>query len=188
MTEFFMAMIPPTSTKQARGWHQTADGKVISYDRANANAEGKLTAHLAKHIPPEPYTGAIRVIIKWLFPVRGKHRNGEWYTNKPDVDNLCKAMYDIMTRLGYWKDDSRIASQVTEKFWAECPGIYVKIEELTDAELKEISDEVEKKRQEESGCFDCWLADWDADGATCRITGLNVGNPAIGCSCKLKKV
>lgn len=71
MTEFFMAMIPPTSTKQARGWHQAADGKVISYDRANANAEGKLTAHLAKHIPQKPYTGAIRVLVKWLFPLRG---------------------------------------------------------------------------------------------------------------------
>lgn len=58
-------------------------------------------------------------VMKWLFPIRGNHLNGEWYTNKPDVDNLCKAMYDIMTKLGYWKDDSRIASQVTEKFWAE---------------------------------------------------------------------
>lgn len=74
MTEFFMAMIPPTSTKQARGWHQAADGKVISYDRANANAEGKLTAHLAKHIPQKPYTGAIRVLVKWLFPLRGQHK------------------------------------------------------------------------------------------------------------------
>ena len=130
MTEFFMAMIPPTSTKQARGWHQTSDGKVISYDRANANAEGTLTAHLARHIPPIPYTGAIRVLVKWLFPLRGQHRDGEWYTNKPDADNLCKALYDIMTKLGYWKDDAKIASSITEKFWSQVPGIYVKIEEL----------------------------------------------------------
>ncbi|GEM_PF-1177569 len=186
MTEFFMAMIPPTATKQARGWGKTKSGKVISYDRANANAEGKLTAHLAKHIPPTPYTGAIRVLVKWLFPLRWQHRDGEWYTNKPDADNLCKALYDIMTKLGYWKDDAKIASSITEKFWAEVPGIYVKIEELTNADLKEISNEVSKKQKEKAGCFGCWFAEWDADGATCRRTGLNVGNPGIGCACRLE--
>lgn len=127
-TEFFMPMIPPTSTKQARGWRQTSDGKVISYDRANANAEGKLEAHLARHVPSDPYAAPIRVIVKWLFPLKGQHRDGEWYTSKPDVDNLCKSLYDIMTKLGYWKDDKQIVSAITEKFWAACPGIYVKIE------------------------------------------------------------
>lgn len=132
MTEFFMAMIPPTQTKQERGWGQTASGKVISYDRANANVEGKLTSHLSKHIPPKPYTGPIRVITKWLFPLKGKHRDGEWYTNKPDVDNVCKALYDVMTKLGYWKDDAHIASQVNEKIWSKIPGIYIRIEALSN--------------------------------------------------------
>jgi Holliday junction resolvase RusA-like endonuclease len=134
MTKFFMAMIPPTSTKQQRGWSKTKTGKVISYDRANANAEGKLMANLAKHIPPHPYTGAIRVCTKWLFPIRGQHKDGEPYTKKPDVDNLCKSMYDIMTRLGYWKDDAQIVSGITEKFWSKIPGIYVCIEELSNGD------------------------------------------------------
>lgn len=82
------------------------------------------------HIPPEPYTGALRVVVKWCFPVKAKHRDGEWHTNKPDADNLCKALYDIMSRLGFWKDDRQIASSITEKFWAEIPGIYVRIEVL----------------------------------------------------------
>ena len=131
MTSFFMAMIPPASTKQARGWRQTSSGKVVSYDRANANAEAKLEAHLAQHVPPVPYAGAIRVVTKWLFPLRGKHKDGEWYTSKPDADNICKALLDIMSRLGYWRDDKQIASLIVEEFWAECPGIFVQIEELT---------------------------------------------------------
>ena len=130
MTEFFMAIIPPTSTKQQRGWGKTKTGKVITYDRDNADAEQKLTSHLAKYIPPEPYTGPIRLIVKWLFPLKGKHYDGEWYTNKPDYDNLPKAMNDIMTKLGYWKDDAQIASGITEKIWSKIPGIYVRIEEL----------------------------------------------------------
>lgn len=130
MTEFFMPMIPPTSTHQQQGHRQTKDGKHLVYARANADAEAKITAHLAKHIPQEPYNGAIRVIAKWCYPIKAKHIDGEWYTNKPDVDNLCKSLYDIMTKLHYWNDDKQIASSITEKFWAACPGIYIKIEEL----------------------------------------------------------
>ncbi|WP_302339109.1 RusA family crossover junction endodeoxyribonuclease [uncultured Ruminococcus sp.] len=63
-----------------------------------------------------------------------KHQNGEPYTNKPDVDNLCKALFDIMTRLHYWNDDKQIYSAVVEKFWADVPGVFVKIEEAEEHE------------------------------------------------------
>lgn len=174
MTEFFMPMIPPTATKQARGWGKTKDGKVISYDRANADTEGKLTSHLARHIPPKPYTGAIRLIVKWMFPLKGKHYDGEWYTNKPDYDNLPKAMNDIMTKLGYWKDDCIIASGITEKFWSATPGIYVRIEEL-------------KPNVKKQGCHECVYADWDADGCTCKLDGFFICDPESGCECKAGK-
>lgn len=32
-----------------------------------------------------------------------------------------------------------------------------------------------------TGCFNCSKATWDADGCTCKITGLHVANAAIGC-------
>lgn len=32
-----------------------------------------------------------------------------------------------------------------------------------------------------TGCFGCCLAKWDADGCTCKITGLHVGNAVEGC-------
>jgi Holliday junction resolvase RusA-like endonuclease len=35
-----------------------------------------------------------------------------------------------MTHLGYWEDDALVASEITEKFWADTPGIYIRIEEL----------------------------------------------------------
>lgn len=36
---------------------------------------------------------------------------------------------------------------------------------------------MDKKR----GCHGCKYADWDADGATCKLDGLNVWNPVKGC-------
>ncbi len=34
---------------------------------------------------------------------------------------------------------------------------------------------------EESGCHGCRYGDWDADGCTCKLDGLLVWNPAVGC-------
>lgn len=126
--EIFIDMIPPTSTHQEKGC-TIINGKRKYYNRANGEAEEKLKAYLAKYVPDTPFTGAIQVVTKWCFPIKAKHYNGEPYTNKPDADNLCKALYDIMTKLGYWKDDSHIYSSITEKFWATRPGLYIKIEE-----------------------------------------------------------
>lgn len=126
--EIFIDMIPPTSTHQEKGC-TIINGKRKYYNRANGEAEEKLKAYLAKYVPDTPFSGAIQVVTKWCFPIKAKHYNGEPYTNKPDADNLCKALYDIMTKLGYWKDDSHIYSSITEKFWAQRPGLYIKIEE-----------------------------------------------------------
>lgn len=132
MTEFFMQMMPPTSTHQQQGHTVNKHGVHHFYKRNNGEAEAKLTAYLMKHIPEQPFSGALQVVVKWCYPIKGKHTDGEPYTNKPDVDNLCKALYDIMTRLHYWNDDKQIFSAVTEKFWAAVPGIYVKIDEVKE--------------------------------------------------------
>lgn len=129
MLEFFIDMIPLTSTHQEKGC-TIINGKRKFYNRANGEAEEKLKAYLAKYVPDAPFMGAVQVVTKWCFPIKAKHYDGEPYTNKPDADNLCKALYDIMTKLGYWKDDSHIYSSITEKFWAQRPGLYIRIEEV----------------------------------------------------------
>ena len=63
------------------------------------------------------------------FP-KQNHENGEYRITKPDTDNLQKMLKDCMTKVGFWKDDALVASEITEKFWADQPGIYIRIEEL----------------------------------------------------------
>jgi Holliday junction resolvase RusA-like endonuclease len=134
-TEFFMPMIPPTVT------HQEQDIKIIKnkkgklvplvYDPTELTAaKVKLQGHLGQHVPTEKYTGAVRLIAKWCFPITGKHQNGEYKVTKPDTDNLQKMLKDVMTTLGYWTDDALVASEITEKFWADKPGIFISIEDL----------------------------------------------------------
>lgn len=128
--EFFMAMVPPTCTHQEKKV-RVINGKPMFYEPPELKeARVKLSAHLSKHVSAEPYVGAVRLITKWCFPSDGKHKNGEYKTTKPDTDNLQKLLKDVMTDLHYWKDDALVASEITEKFWADMPGIYIRIEEL----------------------------------------------------------
>ena len=131
MIEFFMGMMPPTITAQE---HKVSvvKGKPVFYDPPEVkDAKAKLTAHLAKHVPGKMFMRGVRLTVKWLFPKGKNNKNGEYKITKPDTDNLQKMLKDCMTKLGYWKDDALVASEICEKFWAEHPGIYIKIEELS---------------------------------------------------------
>ncbi|MDD3393929.1 MAG: RusA family crossover junction endodeoxyribonuclease [Anaerotignum sp.] len=128
-TEFFIAMLPPTVTHQEKKV-SVVNGKPVFYEPPELKeARAKLTAHLSKYVPNEPYTDAVRLITKWCFP-RGKHKDGEYKKTKPDTDNLQKLLKDVLTDLHYWKDDALVASEIIEKFWAELPGIYIRIDGL----------------------------------------------------------
>lgn len=132
MTEFFMAMIPPTVTAQE---HQVVmiHGKPVFYDPPKVKtAKNKLNAYLMKYRPKAPYNSAVRLIVKWCFPIKGKHQDGEYRTSKPDTDNLQKLLKDCMTHCGYWKDDALVVSEISEKFWAKVPGIYIRIEKIEE--------------------------------------------------------
>ena len=126
---FFMPMIPPTVThqeKQAR----VVNGKPQFYEPQELrNARAKLLVHLARQKPAQPFSGGVRLVTRWCYP-RGSHRDGEYRITKPDTDNLQKLLKDCMTSAGFWRDDALVASELCEKFWAEMPGIYIRVEEL----------------------------------------------------------
>lgn len=127
--EFFMAMEPPTATHQEKKV-AIVNNKPVLYDPTEVKAaKQKLIGNLRKHAPVQPMQGGVRLIVKWCFP-RGKHQDGEYRITKPDTDNLQKLLKDCMTLCGFWKDDALVASEIVEKFWAEIPGIYIRIEEL----------------------------------------------------------
>lgn len=130
ITEFFMPMIPPTVTYQQKKV-AIVNGKPIFFEPAELKeARMKIMAHLSKNAPEQKYERSVRLVTKWCFPITGKHKNGEYKYTKPDTDNLQKLLKDCMTKLGFWKDDALVVSEITEKFWASVPGIYIRIEEL----------------------------------------------------------
>ena len=127
---FFLSMIPPTVTHQQKKVHVT-NGKPVHYEPPRlAAARSKLTANLACHVPDQKMKGPVRLMVKWCFPMTGKHKDGEWKTSRPDTDNLQKLLKDCMTDVGFWKDDAQVCSEIIEKFWAAVPGIFISAEEL----------------------------------------------------------
>lgn len=132
--QFFIPMRPPTVTHHDKDLHAFMRGgrpcAVLHDSPELKEARSKLRAGLAPHAPAAPLSGPVRLVVKWLFPAQGRHPDGAWKTSKPDTDNLDKALKDEMTRLHFWQDDAQVASEISEKFWANTPGIFIQVEVL----------------------------------------------------------
>lgn len=129
---FFMAMEPPTATKQ-EARVAVRNGKPVFYPSpAWQAAESKLAAHLERHRPDKPIRKGVGVIlsVEWCFPSDGGHADGEPHTDKPDTDNLDKGLKDIMTRLGWWEDDCQVFGENIVKLYGRVPGIRIDIDEV----------------------------------------------------------
>ncbi len=128
---FFMPMNPPRTTAQQHRIRARKGKKAIVYDSSDlAEARAKLTAHLAPHKPESPMKGALRLTTKWMWQPRNFALDGTYKSTRPDTDNLQKLLKDVMTKLGFWKDDAQVVSEIIEKFWAITPGIFIRIEQL----------------------------------------------------------
>jgi Holliday junction resolvase RusA-like endonuclease len=127
---FFVPMHPPTATHQTMAV-RVVNGKPMFYEPPRLlQARGKLGAALAPHRPAKPLQGPLRVLVKWCFMAKGKHKPNEWRTTKPDTHNLNKLLFDVMTAKRFWKDDAQVVSEIIEKFWSDTPGIYIEIAQL----------------------------------------------------------
>ena len=125
---FFMAFKPPTATKQQRKWYVGKDGKPHSHlSQAWLKAEDDLRAHLEQHRPGKPLEGPLILNVTWCFPLKGYPDGTPWDT-PPDTDNLQKGLKDIMTKLGWWKDDSQVFSEHITKIHSRIEGIRIDIE------------------------------------------------------------
>ena len=131
--KFKLKMIPPTATAQQKG-ERVVGGYIHHYKKKNvAQAEAILRDALLPYVPEEPITETpIRLVARWLFPYpksARKHQPGRkrWKITRPDTDNLNKLLKDVMTDMGFWKDDALIACEFIEKMYSDEPGILIMI-------------------------------------------------------------
>lgn len=59
-----------------------------------------------------------------------KESSPHWFTGKPDIDNLAKAVFDALTHLQLWSDDAAIATTTLSKSYGNPTGCLVTITSL----------------------------------------------------------
>lgn len=136
MTEFFMDMIPPKTTAQMKG---ISNGRIHVKPEV-MEAKRVLLAGLVKFRPESPTESILSVYVEYVFPWFKKDaktalkRSAIFHSGKPDVDNMVKLLFDCMTQLGFWKDDSQIVMMTAAKYRGERTGIGIIIKDIDEGE------------------------------------------------------
>ena len=95
------------------------------YDPGTAENWKSQIAMAAKELfPATPTEDPICLELDFKLPRPKSHHNSKghlkesapvYHTNKPDADNLEKAVMDALTQLGAWRDDSQVCIKRTTK-------------------------------------------------------------------------
>ena len=133
---FKLKMIPPTATAQQKG-ERVVGGYIHHYKKKNvAQAEAILRDALLPYVPEAPIADKpICLEVYWLFPFpksARKHEPGvpRCKITRPDTDNLNKLLKDVMTDMGFWKDDALICIERIAKYYTDEPGIQISIRQM----------------------------------------------------------
>ena len=127
-------IVPPTATAQQKGVF-VHNGRAHFFTKQKVrDAEDFLAALLAPHAPAEPLRGGIYLQARWCFPYRQSERKSVTktgreipHTSRPDLDNLEKSLLDVLTRLRFIEDDSKIYLKSTAKVWGPAPYLAIAI-------------------------------------------------------------
>ncbi len=137
--EFTIPCNPPKATHQASlRIMKRKDGTQFVGKFAKSKgkeAQNDLMSLFSPHAPRTPLEGPVRLFIRWSYPYRKaepkKNRTSPlWCDTRPDCDNLCKMVQDILSRLNFYGDDSQVAYLTFQKNWCDKPGITVMLWEL----------------------------------------------------------
>jgi Holliday junction resolvase RusA-like endonuclease len=98
-------------------------------------------------VAQKTYTGVVTLKAIFRFPVpasRKKLKEGDWHTQRPDLDNCLKSILDGLNRVA-WHDDSQISQISGGKVWTKGePGVDVEIEYI-DLSGQAVAAEIETR-------------------------------------------
>lgn len=76
----------------------------------------------------EPIPGAVSIDVQFFFPTNKAERWGKPHTQRPDIDNLTKGLYDYLKKNKILAgDDCTIAGGENLKMWAKDAGTVLTI-------------------------------------------------------------
>ena len=134
----------PRSTAQEKGekvLYRWKEGKKVPYISHYRKDKVKsfrtiLGFKLKPFRPKTPSIYPIKLEIYTYFDIKApKKLWGKYKTTKPDCDNYVKEIKDVMTELGFWKDDAQVVDLHVVKYFAEKGSIVIRWEEIDDGKV-----------------------------------------------------
>ena len=106
---------------------------ITHYRKPEVEAARTLYAYKLKpHRPKTPSVLPIKIEVFAYFDVKDRSKWGKPKSTKPDAENWFKELADVMTQLGFWKDDNQIVDLHIVKYYAEKGSIVIRWEEIED--------------------------------------------------------
>lgn len=118
----------PSTTAQQKGYNRYT-GQFYTKGKVQ-EVKDLYTLLLRTHRPEQPLAGALRLVVKFYYPVKRPHKDGEPKTTRPDTDNMIKLLKDVATSCGYWTDDAQIADERVVKAYSNPSGIWFEVEQI----------------------------------------------------------
>jgi Holliday junction resolvase RusA-like endonuclease len=105
-------------------------GTADAWKMAVAEVWRNVAQREAGSVPFVPFESAVRLVLNFNFRRPASHygtgKNAKMlkesaptmHTAKPDLDNLAKAVMDVLTRLNAWSDDCLVTTLIVRRAWA----------------------------------------------------------------------
>jgi Holliday junction resolvase RusA-like endonuclease len=127
----FRAYGVPKGQPRVKAYVRGRHAGVYTPDAANGwKMEVRDAAMRAIQKDSTTITGPVGVALVFLMPRPKSHlrKDGtlkpsapQHHTQKPDVDNLAKAVLDVLTDLRFWGDDAQVHYLMIAREWVENP-------------------------------------------------------------------
>jgi Holliday junction resolvase RusA-like endonuclease len=108
-------------------------GRARAFNTADNVRFEDVVRNIAAPLFPVPLVGPVRLgmIASFAVPVSWSKRKraamlGRPHTQKPDADNIAKAIKDGLNRIA-WSDDCQVCDLYVRKVWAEAAGTLVEV-------------------------------------------------------------
>lgn len=125
----------PRATAQQKGeavrYTRSGQAYIQHYKKEKVKAlHNEFAYRLKRYAPPVPSEDPIRLIVFLGFDVKEKQLWGKYKTTRPDGDNYIKELKDVMTEIGFWKDDAQVVDERVVRTYAEKGSITIQVETL----------------------------------------------------------
>lgn len=116
----------PGGTAQQKG-ERVVNGRIHHYTKKKISDLADILSRMLKKEMADKYPDfvpfqegeAVAMKIVFHYPTKTKKLWGKPKVTRPDYDNLVKLPNDLITRLGWWKDDSQVSCGFIKKRWTE---------------------------------------------------------------------